>query len=243
MKKILLLSSLAGLLLTACKGRDKSKPELILTAPSDSMEVLAGSTLDVTAQVSDDQELAQVKVDIHNAYDGHGHVKISYAPFSAIRVEDLAGTEDQKTISIAIPDTAGAGPYHCLVQAVDAAGNLSEFQLRTFIIRNPDDEIAPALNVTAPAEGFTSALGSTFTVSGDASDNAALQKLDYSVTRAGSDNKLSQGTEALTGTSDSFSFDIATTGTAWTKGSYTLRLVLYDAVYNVDVKVITVNLN
>jgi len=243
MKKILILSSLAGLMLTACKGRDKSKPELILTSPADSLEVLAGGTLDVTAQVSDDKELAQVKVDIHNAYDGHGHVKIAYAPFSAIRVENLAGTEDQKTISIAIPDTAGAGPYHCLVQAVDAAGNLSEFQLRTFIIRNPDDETAPVLNVTAPSDGFTTALGSTFTVSGDASDDLALQKLDYSVTRAGSDNKLSQGSQTLTGTSDPFSFDIDTGGTAWTKGTYTLRLVLYDAVYNVDIKVITINLN
>jgi len=243
MKKILIITAVSALLLSACKGRDKAKPELTLSSPADSAEVLVGTNLEIVAQIRDDKELAQVKVDIHNAYDGHGHVKATYTPFSAIRIEDLTGTEAQKTITVAIPDTAGAGPYHCVVQAVDAAGNLSEFQLRTFVIRNPADEDAPVLNITSPADGFTVALGSSFTITADASDNQALLKADYYVTREGSDNKLAQGTEDLSGSSDSFSFTVDTSGISWSKGTYKLRVVLYDSVYNVDIKTITINLN
>lgn len=242
MKRIILYLSVA-LFLFSCKKRDITKPELQILSPSDSAVVLAGSNLELHILAKDNQALSQVKIDIHNAFNGHGHEKILYTPFSMIKVENLSGTEASPTLSISIPDTAAAGPYHLTMQVVDEAANLSDLVMFPFRIKNPDDTIAPVLIISSPLSGSTFPLNSTLQVQGQASDDLGLLKLEYTLRRVGSDNNLAQSEFNYSTASESFQFDISLSGAAIVKGNYELDIVLYDTVYNTDIKTIVFTIN
>lgn len=221
-----------GLLLVAsCGNNDKVKPTLTVSSPADNFVVESGSAFDLILQAYDNKDLSQFKIEIHNDYNGHSH-KSTYTPFSKTIIENITGTEIQKTINIAIPDTAGAGPYHMTIQAVDMMGNLSELVVRSFKIKNLNDTIQPTLNVTAPLAGTSFAKGASIQLTGTINDNLELQKLDYYIVKEGSDNKLFEASEIFTGTAQSFNLSIPLTASTFASGEYELIIVVYDKVYN-----------
>lgn len=70
---ILLLAALTAF--TSCEKEfnDNEKPVIVLTAPAEDEAVLPGSDIHFEVTFSDNEALASYKVNIHGAFDGHGH--------------------------------------------------------------------------------------------------------------------------------------------------------------------------
>ena len=91
------------------------------------------------ATFTDDIELATYNIEIHNNFDGHSHGRIaatsddpdllkwSYNQ-SFLIPEGLTVFQAELDDEIEIPANAMAGPYHFIVQAIDASGNSTSFQ-------------------------------------------------------------------------------------------------------------------
>ena len=52
---------------------DTTPPIVMLTEPHDDESISKGDELHIEGEVTDDRGLAQMKIDIHYAGDGHGH--------------------------------------------------------------------------------------------------------------------------------------------------------------------------
>ncbi len=101
-------------------------------------EVLAGENLRVGATVSDNEALKQVKFEIHDLFDGHGHEKLAGTPWETVRIVDVGGKNAELTETFEVPEDATAGPYHAVLQVVDAAGNNGDLREVDFWVRNSD---------------------------------------------------------------------------------------------------------
>lgn len=124
------------LLFTACNDDDTdptvetTPPTIALTGgTSTEMSVSTGSTLTLNATIADNTDLSQVRVEIHDAFDGHSHGKTAAAtPFVWDTVITVSGSNTYNlALAIAIPADAATGPYDVILEALDAAGNAAEF--------------------------------------------------------------------------------------------------------------------
>lgn len=130
---------LSGCFLTGGNPVDLSAPsiELHLPAPDDSLS--AGAFVSFEAILKDDLELGSYSIDIHDNLDNHGHGRIaeiaqdpSLVRWSFKRnytipeglILFVAAHDDD----IEIPPNALAGPYDFIIQAVDQAGNATNYQ-------------------------------------------------------------------------------------------------------------------
>lgn len=241
-KKISFIGILA-ISLFSCTKADKSKPELDLLSPADNDVVIAGTVAKVKFHASDNNELSQVYINIHDSFNGHGHTKSTITPFKITVVENLVGTEVDKEIDILIPDTAAAGPYHLEISVVDAKANLSKTIYRNFFIKNLIDTISPTLTLINPIEGASFNAGSQINLKGDASDDQTLLKLEYTITRVGSDNKLVSASIPFSTSSEVFDENITLNTTQFVSGNYEMICVLYDKTYNTSFKKVTFKIN
>ena len=83
-------------------------------------------TIEVTFRLTDDIELSQYKVDIHNNFDCHGHGKVETTDWYVISIEDVAGKDETITRRLPVPTNVTSGNYHFHMFATDAAGNNAE---------------------------------------------------------------------------------------------------------------------
>lgn len=143
---------------TSCEKElnDSEKPVIVLSSPVEDGEIRPGSAIHFEVTLSDNKALASYKVNIHGAFDGHGHrssasTRVSeYAQpfertwlesdFIALGEEPIAG---KRSVTIhhhlmQVPDSIGGRPvkeghYHLTLYCTDAEGQES-FLTREIVI-------------------------------------------------------------------------------------------------------------
>lgn len=140
------------------------------------IEANVGNAMTFEVKVSDNEALGQLKLDVHDAFDGHSHDKSSGINWANVAIIDLSGTEQTVSHDMEIPTNATAGPYHAEILVIDAEGNEGEFVERVIIIRNGSE---PEINITSP--DFTDhvhvSIGSTLVVEGMITDDVDLAEI------------------------------------------------------------------
>jgi len=147
-----------------------------------------------SANFIDNQDLGSYRFDIHFAGDGHKHTHIdpkksttSSSEWDFSKNGEMSGTEKKITFTkkIEFKDedgrvldvVANSGPYHCVVYAVDKAGNSASFVQSNFIITNED---MPTYTITEPDfTDYKVAAGGTIILKGTVYGKKGLSKLAY----------------------------------------------------------------
>jgi len=228
---------------SSCKkdNPDNTKPKIdIVSEPLENDTLYTGSELHIEGLVSDNEELSQIKIDIHSAEDGHSHGKISSASFfEVIKIIDLTGRNQVFIAHVDIPLEAAAGKYDIIITAVDASGNQSDFVERDIFIRNSSDLIAPIIQVQSPSSNGNYTLGAALNINAQLADNIGLGDVEVKIYRGSNlvfdnDIELAESTHTL-------NLVVPTTG--WAAGEYKLEIYVKDQVNNsIDTDIIF-NLN
>lgn len=231
-KTILLSSIVFSLGLSSCKKDDPDKTAPVIASVSEPLSgdtLLSGGELHVEATITDNEELSQLKVDIHSDADGHSHGKIDASSYwEQVYIFNLTGATQSLHQDIQIPANAAAGAYHVILTAVDKSGNTSAFVERDIYIRNSGDLVAPLITLSAPSSGASITAGTDLTVSGELTDNVGLYKAEVKVYKG---STLVNDTDIdLAAPTHSLNQTISTTG--WSTGAYTLEIKVYDEVMN-----------
>jgi hypothetical protein len=130
--------SLAGvaILFASCGKTDTELPTVCTELGSetsvlaDEIEAIAGTTVTITDVFCDNEELSEVRWDIHNAADhaheegesDEGFVLHSGTEWEVLETTSLTGTSNASSIALEIPLTA-RGVWDVVVSLVDEAGN------------------------------------------------------------------------------------------------------------------------
>lgn len=140
------------------------------------IEANVGNAMTFEVKVSDNEALGQLKLDVHDAFDGHSHDKSSGINWANVAIIDLSGTEQTVSHDMEIPTNATAGPYHAEILVIDAEGNEGEFVERVIMIRNGSE---PGIEITSP--DFTNEVhvtkGSTLSLEGMVTDETDLAEI------------------------------------------------------------------
>lgn len=140
------------------------------------IEANVGNAMIFEVKVSDNEALGQLKLDVHDAFDGHSHDKSSGINWANVAIIDLSGTEQTVSHDMEIPTNATAGPYHAEILVIDAEGNEGEFVERVIMIRNGSE---PGIEITSP--DFTNEVhvskGSTLSLEGMVTDETDLAEI------------------------------------------------------------------
>ncbi|MEO9966852.1 MAG: DUF4625 domain-containing protein [Reichenbachiella sp.] len=107
---------------------DTSAPQITLEDPVNGEAVAAGTAMDVHADLEDDVNLATYSITIHDNFDGHAHGRLLVENFSFSESYEVEGTDTHVIQEVNIDAEATAGPYHFIMEAIDAAGNATSFQ-------------------------------------------------------------------------------------------------------------------
>jgi len=207
-----------------------------------------GDSIHVVIQFSDNVALNQFKIDIHSNHDGHNHGKPqdALAKWDSLIIGSISGTSDAIDFYVHIPKGYLPGPYHFTVYCLDKNGNesLSYFPL---ILKDETDTIAPVVAVQSPQANAN--LASPFVVLANVSDvlsdgtaagelnrvEVVLEKLssqeefdvaDYNAVQLGSSLSLY---DPATGVLNLSNLSIPS---AAAPGNYHLRLLVFDAYFN-----------
>jgi hypothetical protein len=132
------LMSLSGaaILFASCGKTDTELPTVCTELGSetsvlaDEIEAIAGTTVTITDVFCDNEELSEVRWDIHNAADhaheegesDEGFVLHSGTEWEVLETTSLTGTSNASSIALEIPLTA-RGVWDVVVSLVDEAGN------------------------------------------------------------------------------------------------------------------------
>ena len=256
MKKTALILGTALFVQGCTVEPDETSPsiEVISITPTPSSGMVCGQllenvsslnssdTLEITLRFTDNQELSQYKVELHNNFVCHGHSgKVETVDWYVISIEDLTGADQTVTREFPVPVNVTAGNYHFHVFATDAAGNNALTPaIYSLNVSNTDDTEVPALIVTNPASSSFSVLkGSTINFEGSLTDNNPLGpgtngRLELQYWRSTSQNVYTlyeQDIENAVNESYNFNFDVVVPSTL-ADGTYIFELRAFDAVNN-----------
>ncbi|MFN3917779.1 MAG: DUF4625 domain-containing protein [Flavobacteriales bacterium] len=183
MKKIIFYTLLA-LAISSCKKKEVDNEQPVITSASGDATVQVGTKLNLTATITDNKELKQLKIDIHDLFDGHGHR--SFSPFSIVQIFTISGSSYSFNGQIDIPVNAATGPYHAVFYALDESGNQSKFREHDFTIVNPGEQ--PIISITSPdfSTSVSFSVGTSFSVIGSITDNTGLEKIEVLFEKANS---------------------------------------------------------
>lgn len=118
---------------------DTTAPTIEVKVPEQGFTIIAGDFLPFEAAFIDDFELATYNIEIHDNFGGHSHGRIARTyndpSLSKWSFKESFLMPDGLTLfqaffdeEVLIPSNALAGPYHFIVQAIDKAGNATNFQ-------------------------------------------------------------------------------------------------------------------
>lgn len=247
----LILLALVTIFFAGCKEEDLEKPTIdsvTINGADHEIEVDAGNAFTFDAQFSDNVGLKEYKIDIHNAFDGHGHNKtLANTPWAFINIFSISGETISVSESIDVPTGIAGGPYHCVVNVLDDVGNEGDF-LEVPIIINVADQAA--INVTSPDLSVENTIvaGDTVWLSGTVTDDVDIEDIIIRFEVGGHSHKTGgtsfyEETFELTGTSDvSWDFSEMANQGKWIivpstaeAGDYTLEIVVVDSDGNYSV--------
>lgn len=127
--KVWIIAALALPFMYSCDDDDTvdtTAPTITLEDPVAGESFAAGAALDVHCDLADDINLATYSITIHDNFDGHSHGR-TLANFEYDQSFTVEGTSAHVTQEIPVDATSTAGPYHFIMQAIDAAGNATSF--------------------------------------------------------------------------------------------------------------------
>jgi hypothetical protein len=202
------------------------------------LEFNAGDALQLEVDLSDNEALGQLKIDVHDIFDAHSHGKKDGSAWEMTEVLTVSGANATVSHTLNVPDPVTAGPHHFIFRALDAAGNESDFMELNFILLNGEQ---PTFDITSP--DFSSEVlvnkGSSLTINGFINDDVDLQEVLIVVKEEDDDGHNHKNASGeifeydvdLTANNDT-SFDLSTVdiaipATAET-GNYELQIVAKD---------------
>lgn len=192
MKKGLLVVLSALAIISCTKESTSIRPEinsLTMDGADHDIVVAAGTTTTVSAVISDDRELGQVKFTAHNVFDGHDHGKVmTFIPFEAIHIDDLSGKNAEVNWLMDIDENATAGPYHVLAQAFDNDGNEAEFREISFMITNNGMAQIDLTSHDFAAGTIDVETGENISLAGVITDDQDISEITISVKKHGHDD-------------------------------------------------------
>ena len=183
--------------ITVTKAGDATAPAVSITAPADGATV--SGTVTITATASDNVGVKNVQFKVNGTNLGTPDTAAPYTKSWS------AGT-------------AAPGTYTLTAVASDAAGNTTTSAPIT-VTKPGADTTAPAISITAPAEGAS--VSGTVTVTATASDNVGVKNVQF---------KLNGANLGTADTTSPYSVSWNTTSAA--PGTYTLTAVATDAAGN-----------
>lgn len=163
MKKLnfLFMYFLAAAVMVSCSSDDEDDtpadtqaPVVTLNSPNDNDKFEPGDRIHADGEITDNESLSQMRIDIHWAGDDHSHGKTSNR-WEYVEDFDISGTSWDFHEDITIPADADHGKYHFIIYALDAAGNQSErVEVDIYIEDHHDDGgghgHGPELDLTTP---------------------------------------------------------------------------------------------
>lgn len=131
---------------------DTTRPVITLNSPASGTTHTGGNMINANIKVEDDRELSQVKISIHDNFDGHNHGKLADAvtPFEFDTIITTSAREITINFDLALPANVAAGQYHFIVEAIDKAGNQANFVEADLNMANPEDNEAPIVAMVVP---------------------------------------------------------------------------------------------
>jgi hypothetical protein len=137
--------------------------------------VLDTDSLVLIVRLSDESGLSEMKIDVHENFDCHGH-RNNTRDWLLQQIIPLGGTLFQDKISLYPPANATAGLYHFGIQVTDINGNVADgglvFNLN---LKNSQDTIIPEWGDINPTESsLKSKRGTPIFIEGFLSDNRPL---------------------------------------------------------------------
>jgi hypothetical protein len=179
--------------LFSCKKADNEAPAISNVKVNNSTNTIdfhPGESFILTGLLTDNQELSQLKIDIHHDFDGHSH-KSSTIRFSKIIITDISGESYSVEETIEITENSSSGFYHGTITAVDKAGNQSLNELFYFnIVR----EEQPTINLILPTSVTA---GSQFGFTGIVTSPVVLSHIFLDVTSKQTGNTLLKETFSI----------------------------------------------
>lgn len=181
MKRFALFSALL-MFAVACSedddNQDTTTPNILsvqMNGEDHDLSFSAGSSIQVSAELSDNEELGELKIDIHDLFDGHDHGKMALSTWETTQVIALSGSNTTANSTLIVPDSTLAGPYHAILQLLDAAGNEAEFKEIEFILTNGQE---PQIQIEEPNfDTLNISPGSSISLVGSVSDDTDLQEI------------------------------------------------------------------
>lgn len=179
-----------GLIFIACKNNkkeelDTQKPSIDIVSPVSGTKFLTGQNMSIEVKLTDNLNLSQYKIEIHPNLDGHSHGKTQNEGITSWEwdtIVNIQGKEHLAKFPLHVPQNTQAGNYHFLVMCTDAAGYEAPLKLVEFVLINPEDTIAPVVNLNYPSvsleniiEFATGINELSLTLSGTISDNSRVK--------------------------------------------------------------------
>ncbi len=221
--------------------------------------LLSGDTLQFQLEITDNEALSELKVDIHDNFDCHGHggsqtpafdppnVDQQTTDWFVLDIKELSGSEENLDLFLPVPENVTAGFYHFGLQVVDEAGNEAQEELIFELnVRNRMDTIPPFLNIFSPTQSpLMAQKGGQIVFTGEITDNRALDQggngivfINYQKT--GSENLFTGPFIVFPeGTSNQFDYELTfTVPQTLTTGEYRLFIYAQDGVRNLSQPII-----
>ncbi len=151
------IALLSLLFVTACDDSDDPEPdntvpEITVAQPTEGGEYQAGGAIDIQATITDDIEVSEIQITLHDVFDGHSHTdKTNATSWAWSEVFTANAATYQLAETVDIPMEAASGPYHIVIDALDASGNSAQLVEVNFEIVNNSQPTINSLTVNGDA--------------------------------------------------------------------------------------------
>lgn len=189
MKSNLFLVALCVLTLVACKDEKDNENPVIASVkingetPTDHVHLDAGTDFVLEVRTTDNEELNQLKIDLHPNEDGHSHDEVggdegADGDWEVLEVLNLSGTSQTTTRTYSIPETI-RGEWHLGISLLDAEGNEAADKFYELDMENeiiPNIEVV-SINGSVVEDEVEVEEGMNIDVAGTATDSDGLDEI------------------------------------------------------------------
>lgn len=196
----------------------------------------SSGALNLEIYLVDDEGLSQLKIDIHENHDCHGHNKRTQDWYYQ-EIIDLEGNEARISKVLQVPEEVSAGNYHLGLLVLDAAGNEGNQEAYDIKVVNNNDTEAPRLTLIAPSvTSLNVRKGEKIPIKVQVSDNRALidaskWTVKYKDLSNGNFFTLLEESFDIGSNYTTASYDVVVPET-WISGQYEILIKAFDGVNN-----------